>query len=159
YYSPGQGGEFTNFVMVNGVGRTFNLLQASGGLPPPHPPWAIPGSQGRPPSWGNLVANPGNGPDPLPSPATRNIIAPTDQGKTWFDIGTPATFGSPGSTSYALAYGAPDPGAPAGVGNLNNFLYVGTATGRVFVSRDAGGHWAEISTGLDTSSIKQIITD
>ena len=35
YWSPGQGGQYTNFVQVNGVGRTFGLLQASNGLPTP----------------------------------------------------------------------------------------------------------------------------
>ena len=37
FWSPGQGGGYTNFVMVNGVGRTFELLQASNGLPTARP--------------------------------------------------------------------------------------------------------------------------
>ena len=78
---------------------------------------------------------------------------------TWFDIGTPATFGTPANPSLALAFGAPDPTAPEGVGNLGNFLYVGTSTGKVYVSQNAGGSWTSISTGLDGSAVKQIITD
>ena len=60
----------------------------------------------------------------------------------------PATFGSPGSTSFALAFGAPDPSAPSGVGNLGEFIYVGTATGQIYVSQNAGGSWTNISAGL-----------
>ena len=48
----------------------------------------------------------------LISSSTGNIFETTNQGETWFDIGTPATFGSPGNTSFALAFGAPDPSAP-----------------------------------------------
>ena len=34
---------------------------------------------------------------------------------------------------------APDPNAPEGVGNLGNFIYVGTATGQIYVTQDGGG--------------------
>ena len=84
---------------------------------------------------------------------------------TWFEVGTPATFGSPANTSIALTFGAPDPTAPEGLGNLGNFIYVGTSPtasgskGQVYVSRDAGGTWANISLGLDGSPVQQIITD
>ena len=83
---------------------------------------------------------------------------------TWFDIGDPAVFGSPGSFSVALAYGAPDPSAPEGIGNLGNFIYVGTATGQIYVTQDGGGsgtsnNWINISTGLDGSPVEPIITD
>ena len=84
---------------------------------------------------------------------------PTNEGVTWFDIGDPAVFGSPGSFSVALAYGAPDPTAPEGVGNLGNFIYVGTATGQIYVTQDGGGsgtsnNWINISTGLDGSAVE-----
>ncbi len=43
YWSPGQGGEaldsYTAFVQVNGVGRTYGLLQASNGGSVPDPQW------------------------------------------------------------------------------------------------------------------------
>ena len=31
------------------------------------------------------------------------------------------------------------PHAPDGVGNLGNFIYVGTATGQIYVTQDGGG--------------------
>jgi hypothetical protein len=47
-----------------------------------------------------------------------------------------------------------------GLGNLGNFVYVGTGTGKIFVSQNAGGSWLPISLGLlDNSPIQQIITD
>ena len=95
----------------------------------------------------------------LLSSSTGNIFESTDQGKIWFDIGLPATFASPATTSFALAFGAPDPSAPEGIGNLGNFMYVGTGTGKIYVSQNAGGNWTSISTGLDGSAVKQIITD
>ena len=56
----------------------------------------------------------------------------------------------------------PRPGAPAGVGNLGNFMYVGTSTGQIYVTQTAGGgngaNWFNISLGLDGSTVKQIIT-
>ena len=113
-------------------------------------------------SYANIVVNPVDSNDDLVSSTTGNIFETTNQGETWFDIGKPATFGSPGSTSFALAFGAPDPSAPSGVGNLGNFVYVGTGTGQIYVSQNAGGSWTNISTGLPTArlrAVQQIITD
>ena len=113
----------------------------------------------------NLVVDPVNDNDLLISSTTGNVFESTNQGVTWFQIGTPAIFGSPANTSVALTFGAPDPYAPEGLGNLGNFVYVGTSPtasgskGQVFVSRDAGGTWANISLGLDGSPVQQIITD
>ena len=94
---------------------------------------------------------------------TGNIFETTNQGETWFEIGAASTFALPGGTSGftsdALAFGAPDPSAPSGVGNLGNFVYVGTDTGKIYVSQNAGGSWTNISTGLDGSAVQQIITD
>ena len=40
----------------------------------------------------------------------------------------------------ALAYAAPDPTAPGvGIGDLGEFIYVGTATGQIYVTQDGGG--------------------
>ena len=63
-----------------------------------------------------------------------------------------------------MAYGAPDPNAPEGIGNLGNFIYVGTSTGQIYVSQDGGGsgtgnNWINVSTGLDGSQVESIITD
>ena len=152
YWSPGQGGQYTNFVQVTGVGRTYGLLQASNGLPTPDSQWPET-------SYANIVVNPVDSNDGLISSSTGNIFETTNQGETWFDIGTPSTFGNPSNPSFALAFGAPDPTAPSGIGNLGNFVYVGTGTGKIYVSQNAGGSWTNISTGLDGSSVQQIITD
>ena len=58
----------------------------------------------------------------------------------------------------------PDPGAPAGIGNLGNFIYVGTAKGQIYVTQDGGGsgagnNWMNISLGLDGSAVTSIIAD
>ena len=59
---------------------------------------------------------------------------------------------------------APRPQRPAGVGNLGNFIYVGTAKGQIYVTQDGGGsgssnNWLNISLGLDGSPVESIITD
>ena len=133
--------------------ETYGLLQASDGDPTPDPQWPFKGGA-------NFAVNPVNGQDIVISSSTGNIFSTTNEGVTWFDIGEPAVFGSPGSFSVALAYGAPDPTAPEGVGNLGNFIYVGTATGQVYVTQDGGGsggsnNWINISTGLDGSAVSR----
>ena len=45
------------------------------------------------------------------------------------------------------------PMAPEGIGNLGNFIYVGTQTGQIYVTQDGGGggtsnNWINISAGL-----------
>jgi len=157
YFWPCCGGGDTNFFQVNGVGRTFGLLQASNGDPTPDPQWPFTGGA-------NFTVDPVNGQDIVISSAVGRIFATTNEGVTWFDIGDPAVFNNPGSFSVALAYGAPDPSAPEGVGNLGNFIYVGTVKGQVYVTQDGGGsgasnNWLNISLGLDGSPVKSIITD
>ena len=71
---------------------------------------------------------------------------------------------APTAASSSLAYGAPDPNAPEGVGNLGNFIYVGTTAGQIYVTQNGGGsgaanNWLNISAGLDGSAVQQIITD
>ena len=43
YWWPCCGGGDTDFFQVNGVGRTYGLLQASGGQPTPDPQWPFGG--------------------------------------------------------------------------------------------------------------------
>ena len=156
YWWPCCGGGDTDFFQVNGLGRTTGLLQASNGDPTPDPQWPFGGGP-------NFAVNPVNGQDVVISSVTGNIFSTTNEGVTWFDIGEPSVFNNPGSFSDALAYGAPDPTAPSGVGNLGNFIYVGTGQGRIYVTQDGGGgtgnNWLNISLGLDGSAVKQIITD
>jgi len=146
----------TSFFQVNHIGRTFGLFQSSGGSNVPDPQW--PGDQGA-----YFGLNPLNGDQLIISSAVGRIFATENQGVTWFEIGGPAVFGNPGAFSQALAYGAPDPGAPGGVGNLGSFMYVGTSTGQVYITRTAGGgdgsNWLNVSLGLDGSPIKQIVTN
>ena len=67
---------------------------------------------------------------------------------------------------------APDPSAPSGIGNLGNFIYVGTATGQIYATQVGGGSststgassnsWILVGStanGLDGSQIKSIVTD
>ena len=157
YWWPCCGGNTTDFFQVNGQGRTSGLLQASNGQPTPDPQWPFTGGA-------NFAVDPVNGQNVLISSSTGNIFATTNEGVTWFDIGQPAVFGTPGSFSVALAYGAPDPTAPSGIGNLGNFMYVGTAKGQIYISQDGGGsgtgnNWLNASLGLDGSSVQSIITD
>ncbi len=98
------------------------------------------------------------------SSSNGRIFSTSNQGVSWFDIGDPAVFGTPGNFSIALAYGAPDPNAPEGIGNLGNFIYVGTHSGQIYVTQDGGGtgtsnNWINISAGLDGSVVESIDPD
>ena len=73
--------------MVNGVGRTFGLLQASNGDPTPDPQWPYLAGTRTSSSTRSTARTRSS------APSTGNIFDTTNQGKTWFDIGTPATFG------------------------------------------------------------------
>ena len=59
--------------------------------------------------WGvtNFAVNPLDSEEMIISSSTGNIFSTSNDGDTWFDIGQPSVFGSPGSASIALAYGAP----------------------------------------------------
>ncbi|MGA2706562.1 MAG: hypothetical protein ABSH35_36580 [Isosphaeraceae bacterium] len=161
YWFPGlphDSTSYTDFFQVDGTGRTFGLLQAAGGGPTPDPTnWPTGGVA-------NFAVDPVNGSDMAISSHTGAVFATLNGGETWFEIGGPTVFGSPGDNSLALAYGAPDPVAPEGVGNLGNFIYVGTSIGQIFVTQDGGGsgtsnNWINISTGLDGSQVESITAD
>jgi len=144
----------TNFFLVNGVGATTGLLQQSNGLPTPDPQWPSLGGS-------NFAVNPINANQIIMSSQAGRIFATQTQGLQWFPIAEPSVLD--GTYAPALAYGAPDPNAPGGIGNLGNFLYVGTNGGHIYMSRTGGGGagnaWADISLGLNGASIQQIITD
>jgi subtilisin-like proprotein convertase family protein len=166
FFWPASGGADTNFFQYiptgksgsdNYIGRTFGLLQASGGQPTPDPQWPFE-------AGANFAIDPVNSNDVVISSSVGRIFSTTNQGVSWFDIGDPGVFGSPGNFSVALAYGAPDPGAPEGIGNLGNFIYVGTQAGQIYVTQDGGGtgttnDWINISKGLDGSVVEAIVTD
>src|SRR5262249_62413518 len=78
--------------------------------------------------------------------ALGRVFRTTDQGKTWFVVGGLTSDNRQGdgkpdlddSYAPALAFGAPDPNA-TGSGTLNNFIYIGTEKGHVFVTFTGGG--------------------
>src|SRR5262249_39546342 len=98
YFWPCCGGDNTNFFQVNGVGRTFGLLQTSNGLPTPDTQWPFTGGA-------NFAVNPINSNQIVISSSVGRIFATETQGVTWFQIGDSSVFGSPGTFSVALAYG------------------------------------------------------
>ena len=97
------------------VSRTFGLFQQAGTLPTPDPQW--PFGQGT-----DFAVNPVDSAEVAISSNAGRIFVTQNAGVTWFDIGDPSVFGNPASFDLALAYGAPDPSAPVGVGNLGNFI-------------------------------------
>ncbi|QEH39304.1 Proprotein convertase P-domain protein (plasmid) [Aquisphaera giovannonii] len=157
YWWPCCGGDITNFFQVNGDGRTTGLIQQANGGNTPDPQWPFLGTI-------NFAVNPINSSQILISSGTGRVFSTETQGVTWNEIGAPSVFGA-SSPSMALAYGAPDPNAPGGIGNLGNFLYVGTAGGKIFVSQTGGGTlgsgnaWTDISNGLDGSAVQRIVTN
>jgi subtilisin-like proprotein convertase family protein len=150
---PLLGGDTTNFFRVQNNGSTtgltnqFNLefpgtnAQYNGVIP-----------------LGNFTVNPITGSQLLISSNLGNLYETTNRGVQWLQIGS-------GSGDFdktyapAVAFGAPDPGAPNGVGNLNNFIYAGTVGGHIYVTRTGAGPWTNLSAGLDGSSVLQIFTN
>jgi subtilisin-like proprotein convertase family protein len=84
-----------------------------------------------------------------------DVFRTDNTGFQWFTIGTTTTFGN--TQIAALAYGAPQPSDPTG--QLDNFIYAGTADGHIFVTFNGGGSWTNISAGLDGSNVEQIVTN
>jgi subtilisin-like proprotein convertase family protein len=154
YKWPCCGGNHTDFFTVNGVGQTFGLIQASNGLPVPDPQWP---STGGP----TFAVNPVNGQQIImASIVSGRLFRTEDRGTLWTVIGDPSALDA--SAVTAPAFGAPDPNAPNGVGNLDDFLYAGTARGHIFMSQTGGGNgtqWTNISSGLDGSTVQYIIAD
>jgi large repetitive protein len=159
YKWPSDGGRFTDFFQVNGVGRTVGLLQGQN-----DPQWfglspvISPGIR-----FGNFAVNPINNNQVLISSGVGRLYSTEDQGRTWRVIGDPSVFDGANLSSYApaIAFGAPEPGVTA-PGSLNDFLYVGDVNGRIFLTRTGGGaagtEWFPISNGLDGSPVLNIIT-
>ncbi len=119
----------------SGVGRTLGLLQSSGGTLDPQ--WPV----GR---AGNFAINPLNSNQIIIRSADGRVFRTENQGVFWSVIGDPNVFNDPTTLGAyfrynALAFGAPDPNGPGGVGNLDNFIYVGTQGGAVYVTQTGGG--------------------
>ena len=148
YWWPCCGGNGTDFFQVNGTGRTFGLLQQSGGGLSPDPQWPYLGGS-------NFAVNPLSGQQVIMSSQAGRIFRTENQGLLWLPIAEPGDLD--GTYAPALAYGAPDPNGPGGIGNFDNFLYVGTSGGHVYVSQTGGGSWTDISAGLGGSGGVQAI--
>ena len=86
----------------------------------------------------NFAVNPVNGDQIVISSSAGRIFRTEDQGAILArSIGDPAVFD--GTYAPALAFGAPDPNGPGGIGNLDNFLYAGTSAGHIYVTQTGGG--------------------
>jgi len=154
YNWPCCGGNTTDFFQVNGIGRTFGLLQDSQGGHTPDPEWPFLGGV-------NFAVNPVNGNQVIISSTIGRIFGTIDQGMHWSVIGDPTALD--GSQSLAMAYGAPGPAGQGGNDATNFLLYVGTNAGHIFATFNGGGangnNWTNISNGLDGSSVNAIITN
>lgn len=165
YLFPGLGGTYTNFfqVSVNGgpfISRTTGLIQSGAQR---DPQWTDGAQYSNGLTQGNFAVNPLNGDQVIISSNAGRIFSTINQGSSWLVIADPAALD--GTYAPALAFGAPDPNSPGGIGNLNNFVYAGTIGGKIFVTQTGGGTvgggnaWTDISTGLDGSSVVKIITN
>jgi len=155
YLFPGLGGQGTDFFQVsvgNGpfVSRTTGLVQTADD--PQWPRFDANGPHGI--GVGNFAVNPIFSDEVLISSATGNVFSTSNQGRSW------QVLANVGSYAPALAYGAPDPTSPSGIGNLNNFLYAGTLSGHVFVSIN-GGTFGDNNAGapLDGTPVLKIVPD
>jgi subtilisin-like proprotein convertase family protein len=152
YKWPCCGGAGTDFFQVNGTGRTFGLLQQSNPGLTPDPQWHFGGVA-------NFAVNPIDGSQAIISSFTGRIFSTADEGRTWLQIADPSVLDS--TQSFAMAFGSPQPDDPTGA--LNDFLYVGTQAGHIFVTFDGGGangnDWINLSAGLDGSAVRSIVTN
>ncbi len=167
---PSLGGNLSDFFRVNGVGRTTGL-DNNFRLEYPFGNYRFTATTGNPSITtgtttnslipeGEFVVNPLNGSQILISSTTGTLYQSTTKGVQFSPIGFASDFGNPGDvrTAYAsaLAYGAPD---TIGVGNQNNFIYVGTVGGGIYVTQVGGeaqgqaSGWIDRSAGLDGSSV------
>ena len=122
-----------------------------------------PGSQVPDPQWPyvgvvNFALNPLSGDQALISSAEGRVYRTETAGQFWLEIAEPGVDILDGAQSLAMAYGAPDPGTNAA---LDNFIYVGTQGGHIYLTLDGGGsgHWTDLSAGLDGSPVESIVTN
>jgi len=176
YDVPSLGGNVSDFFRVNGVGRTTGL-DANFRADYPFGNFRFSATTGNDAAIstgpanslipeGNFVVNPLNGSQILISSVPGTLYESTTKGVQFSPIGFASDFGNPGDPraayASALAYGAPD---TIGVGNQNNFIYVGTVgspggtKGGIYVTQVGGesqgqaSGWVNISAGLDGSSV------
>jgi hypothetical protein len=168
---PILGGNLTDFFRVNSNGQTTGLAN-NVDTEFPRQGSRVSGTTGNDVAGavangqipeGNFEVNPLNGNQILIASATENLYETTNDGVQWLPIGNAADFD--GTSISALAYAAPDPLATDGIGNLNNFIYVGTSGrtggggGQIYVTQAGGSGWTNISSGLDGASVVGIYPD
>ena len=163
---PDQGyaGNKTDFFQVSVNGGPFNSRTNGLVVGANDPEWSVDGTNypnGL--TFGNFAINPLNSDQVLISNNQGRVFSTSNQGINWLSIGDPASLDN--TYAPALTFGAPDPKGPGGIGNLNNFLYVGTVGGNIFVTQTGGGSvgggnaFTKISTGLDGSPVVKIIAN
>ena len=146
--------DFFQVRLPNGVsiGRTSGLLQLGDQI-------TATGSSGQ---WSflgghNFAVNPIDGNGIIMGSGAGRVFRTTDQGINWFPVGEPGGLNQlDGSEKTALAFGAPNQASP---GVLNNFLYIGGSSGKVFVTETGGAPWRDISAGLSGGGVNQIVAN
>ncbi len=135
-----------DFPNTTPISRTTGLLQSNawfnggGSLTRPFGRFAV-----NPLDPGALVISDGQG------RIFRSAGQLDGYGILWSPIAQPNVLD--GTAAEATAFGSP----AANVFNLDDFIYAGTDGGRVFVTTNGGGLWRNISTGLDGSTVMQVI--
>ena len=132
------------------VGRTFGLVQASGGLPTPDPQWPYEGGA-------NFAVNPVNGADVVISSSVGRIFATSNEGVTWFDVGDPGGLRQPRHLqprAWPMAHPTPAPRRASATSATSSTS--APQTGQIYVTQDGGGsgtsnNWINISAGLNGS--------
>jgi DNA-binding beta-propeller fold protein YncE/subtilisin-like proprotein convertase family protein len=157
-------GVSTDFFQHDLTSRTFGLLQNTAGQLDPATGFAlgdVPDGQWPYRMAFNFAVNPLDGDQAIISSLDGRVFGTETAGKFWNVIAVPSSLD--GTNAQALVYGAPDPNAPGGTGNLDNYLLAGTIGGNLFVTFTGGGaqgnQWTNLSGGLDGSPVQQIVTD
>jgi subtilisin-like proprotein convertase family protein len=160
YQTIWPGNALTSFFQINKVGNTEGLYLDN-----------QPGGNPDPTNWPNAPSstfhvNPVNPDQILMSSRAGNIFATITGGDEWFVIGTPAQLGGANAYANAVVFGAPDPNDPTAA--TNNFIYVGTNAGQIFVTFTGGGtspgteNWINITNGdlaNNTSPVMSILVN
>ena len=150
-----------------GISRTNGLFAAPGGTAQWEQLSLLPGYLTPDTTFGRFAVNPrtnpGTGSNAIAmgsaGPTPGRIFRTTDNGKNWFQIAQPADVGS--SLAQALAFGALNSDTTKGNPQISqdNFIYAGTAAGKIYFTITGGGGWKNVSTGLDGSAIQSISAD
>ena len=148
------------FFQVNGIGRTFGLLQSTSVPPGP----SLPGTSD--PQWPygpsyNFAVNPVDSQEMIIGSGAGRLFGTQDEGVIWTELAEPSVFDS--TTIPALAYGAPDPGAPPArpsATTCSSGPPAATSTSpSPAAAAAAATAWTNISAGLDGSPVQRIVTD